>query len=146
MATIQLWDPFRELLRIDDAVGRPWRRSAVRSQPQSWVLPVDVREDENAVEVAASLPGFAKDDIDVSVENGRLTIRAETSDAEDAQETEHDGYVVRERRSGSFYRTLRLSDRVDAAATTSRYTDGVLTVTIPKREESKPKRIEVAVA
>ncbi len=143
MATIQVWDPFRELLRIDDAVGRPWRRSTFRSRPQSWVLPVDVREDENAVEVAASLPGFAKDDIDVSVEDGRLTIRAETSNAE---ETERDGYVVRERHSGSFYRTLRLSDRVDDAAATSRYADGVLTVTIPKREESKPKRIEVAVA
>ena len=143
MATIQRWDPFRELLGIQDAIGRPWRRSALPTRASSWVLPVDVREDENAFEISASVPGVPKDDIDVAVEHGVLTIQAKTGDADTAA---GDGYLLRERRAGSFYRALRLSDRVDAAAATSRYADGVLTVTVPKLETSKPKRIEVTVA
>ena len=143
MATIQRWDPFRELLGIHDAIGRPWRRSALPTRASAWVLPVDVREDENAIEISASLPGVGKDDIEVSVEHGVLTIKAKTAEGGEAA---GDGYVLRERRAGSFYRALRLSDRVDAAAATSRYADGVLTVTVPKLETSKPKRIEVTVA
>ena len=64
-----------------------------------------------------------------------LTIEAKTAEPDEAA---GDGYVLRERRAGSFRRTLRLSDRVDAAAATSRYADGVLTVTVPKLETSKP--------
>ena len=143
MATIQRWDPFREFLGIHDATRRPWRRSALPTRASAWVLPVDVREDEQAVEISASLPGFAKDDIDVSVEHGVLTIEAKATEADEAA---GDGYLLRERRAGSFHRALRLSDRVDAAAATSRYVDGVLTVTVPKLEASKPKRIEVAIA
>ena len=143
MATIQRWDPFREMLGIHDAIGRPWRRSALPTRASSWVLPVDVREDENAIEISASLPGVAKDDIEISVEHGVLTIQAKSGDTDEAT---GDGYVLRERRAGSFYRALRLSDRVDAAAATSSYADGVLTVTVPKLEASKPKRIEVTVA
>ena len=143
MATIQRWDPFRELLGIHDAIGRPWRRSALPTRASSWVLPVDVREDENAIEISASLPGVAKDDIEVSVEHGVLTIQAKSADTDEAAS---DGYVLRERRAGSFRRALRLSDRVDAAAATSTYADGVLTVTVPKLETSKPKRIEVTVS
>ncbi len=143
MATIQRWDPFRELLGIQDAIGRPWRRSALPTRASSWVLPVDVREDENALEISASLPGVAKDDIEISVEHGVLTIQAKTGDADEATD---DGYVLRERRAGSFYRALRLSDRLDGAAATSRYVDGVLTVTVPKLEASKPQRIDVTVA
>ncbi len=143
MATIQRWDPFRELLGIHDAIGRPWRRTALPTRASTWVLPVDVREDENAVEISASLPGVAKDDIDISVEHGVLTIQAKTADTGEAA---GEGYVLRERHAGSFHRALRLSDRLDAAAATSSFTDGVLTVTVPKLEASKPKRIEVTVA
>ncbi len=143
MATIQRWDPFRELLGIHDAIGRPWRRTALPTRASTWVLPVDVREDENAIEISASLPGVAKDDIEISVEHGVLTIQAKTADAGEAA---GEGYVLRERRAGSFHRALRLSDRLDAAAATSSFTDGVLTVTVPKLEASKPKRIEVTVA
>ena len=143
MATIQLWDPFRELLRMDAALARPWRHSAVSSMPRARTLPVDVREDEHVLEVSASLPGFSKDDIDVSLEDGRLTIRAETSTDEEAESRR---YLMRERGCGAFYRSLNLSDRVDGTGVTACYTDGVLTLTIPKREESKPKRIEIAVA
>ena len=106
-------------------------------------MPVDVREDENAIEISASLPGVAKDDIDISVEHGVLTIQAKTAEAGEAA---GEGYVLRERRAGSFHRALRLSDRLDAAAATSSFNDGVLTVTVPKLEASKPKRIEVTVA
>lgn len=143
MATIQLWDPVRELLRMDAALARPWRNSASSSISHGRILPVDVREDENVLEVSASLPGFAKDDIDVSLEKGCLTIRAEASNDEDA---ECRGYLVRERGSGGFYRSLHLSDHVDGTGVTACYTDGVLTLMIPKREESKPKRIEIAVS
>ncbi|MCY4110919.1 MAG: Hsp20 family protein [Chloroflexi bacterium] len=107
MATIQRWDPFRELLGIHDAIGRPWRRSALPTRASSWVLPVDVREDEDANEISASLPGVAKDDIGVSVEHGVLTIQAKTAEADEAA---GDGYVLRERRAGSFRRAIHLME------------------------------------
>ena len=82
------------------------------------------------------------EDIQVTTENGVLTIKAE-SQAEG--ETTEDGYLIRERRSGSFHRSIRLPDTVDADQADSSYEHGVLTISLPKQEAKKAKRLEVKV-
>jgi HSP20 family protein len=89
------------------------------------------------------MPGVNPEDIDVTVEDGVLTIRAEKKTE---TETEDERYLIRERASGSFYRALRLPDMVDAEKIESHYENGVLTVVMPKAEEKKKKQIQVKVS
>jgi HSP20 family protein len=98
-----------------------------------------VQDGDNVV-VRASLPGVSPDDISVDIEDGVLTI---SSDAASENEKGEDAYLLRERRSGSFHRSLRLPDTVDANGGESSYELGVVTVTFPKVEAKKARRIEV---
>ena len=108
----------------------------------SLTLPVDLEENEDSISITASIPGISPEDIEVTTEDGVLTIKAETR-SED--ETKRGDYLVRERREGSFHRAVRLPDRVDAEKAESRYDNGVLTVSLPKQESKKAKRLEVKV-
>jgi HSP20 family protein len=102
---------------------------------------VDVREDENSIYVEADMPGLTKDDIDVTLEDGILTIAGEKKTH---NEEDKGGYHVRERRYGKFSRSFRLpetaSETIDASLK-----DGVLTIKLAKREEVKPRKIDVNV-
>ena len=137
-------DPFRELRRMDDRMNRLWRSVgfADGDEIESWSVPLDVVHEADNVIVHASVPGVKPEDIRVGTEEGVLTISAETK-------TEHKvrrgTYLMRERRVGTFHRTLRLPDSVDAEKATSRYENGVLTITFPKVEAKKSRRIEVLV-
>jgi HSP20 family protein len=101
---------------------------------------VDISEREDDLLVRAELPGMTADDIDIEVEGHSLMIRGEKKD-----ETEESGerYHYVERRSGSFQRMIQLPNEVDAEKIDASYKDGVLTVTLPKSEAAKPKRISV---
>jgi HSP20 family protein len=110
---------------------------------ERWSIPVDVKQKGEDIEVKASLPGVKPEEIDVSVEDGVLTIKAETTTETETEET---GYLLRERSYGSFYRALRLPDTVDAGKIKSSYENGVLHITMPKAEEKKRKQIKVSVA
>jgi HSP20 family protein len=101
---------------------------------------VDVYEEGDTVIVEAQLPGMKPEDIDISVEGGTLTIRGETKAEE---ERKGRNYLIREHRRGSFARSLRLPDVVDADAAQASYEDGVLRLTFPKSEQAKPRRISV---
>ncbi|MFH1135380.1 MAG: Hsp20/alpha crystallin family protein [Pseudomonadota bacterium] len=101
---------------------------------------VDVKESEGAYLVTAELPGVAKDEIKVEVENGRLTLHAEI---EEKKDEDNGKYHVRERLYGSFRRVFTLPDNADAGKIEATNKDGILTITIPKAEETKPKAIEV---
>ena len=103
---------------------------------------MDIVRDGDKVTVQASLPGVQPDDIDVTIEGGVLTIKADTKVEE---EREDGGYVVRERRSGSFHRSLRLPEHVDTDKVEPRYENGVLTITLPVAESKKAKHLKVAV-
>ena len=106
-----------------------------------WAAPVDVvREGEDLV-VRVSLPGIGPDDIRVTLEDGVLTVRGETG-KEPEQER---GYLTRERRTGSFYRAIRLPDSVDTEKAETLYENGVLSITFPQLEARKPKQLEVKV-
>ncbi len=101
---------------------------------------LDVEESDDAFTIHVELPGVASDDVDVSLEENVLTISGERRFYDDR---EADGFRRVERSFGRFHRAIRLPDRVDAAGVKAVQRDGVLTVTAPKSEEAKPRRIAV---
>lgn len=101
---------------------------------------VDIREVEDHLLIEAELPGLSRENIDITVEDGVLTIAAQYG-AE--QEQERNGYHLRERRHGRFERSFRMPAVVDLNQVAADLKDGILTVRVPKREEAKPRRIEV---
>jgi HSP20 family protein len=107
---------------------------------EGWFPPVDVYEDKDNLLVKAELPGLKKEDIQISLDNGNLTLSGE-------QEEKHqDAGVYRsERWVGRFHRTVSLPCRVDVEKIDASYSEGVLTVTLPKAEDAKPKRIPISV-
>ena len=110
--------------------------------PTSWTASVDVAEHDNEYVVKVELPGVSKDDVNITLQDNVLTIRGEKKEE---KETKESCYHRVERSYGSFQRSFRLpttvkSDKVDAS-----YKDGILTISLPKVEEAKPKQIEVKV-
>ncbi len=141
--TLQRFDPFRDFWRLDASAGMRWRDIGPRvrtDQGDNWSLPVDVAQDDDTITVRASLPGLKAEDIDVSVDDGVLVIAGETEASSD-QDT--NGYLLRERRSGKFRRTLKLPETVDADKAESTYAAGVITITLPKTEARKARRLTV---
>ena len=137
---LQRWDPFRDMRRMDNLANRFWRAYGVGDETAARALPLDVVQHEEDVVVRASLPGVKADDVEVTVEDGVLRITT----ADESQPEEQDGrYLVRERRSGKYHRALRLPDTVDANKAQTQYVDGVLTITFPKVEAKKAKRLEI---
>lgn len=106
-----------------------------------WYPSVDVSESEQAYEVKAELPGLKKEDIKVTVEDNTLILKGERKEE---TETKKKNLQISERRYGKFLRSFQLPREVNAGAIKAAYQDGVLTVEIPKAEQSKPKAIEVA--
>jgi len=104
------------------------------------LLPLDILEDEDAVIVRASLPGFAREEIDISVHNGILSIKAEHR-TED--ETSKEKYYRRERRVQTVSRQVQLPGHVSDRDAEASLEDGVLTLRIPHAEEARPKRIDI---
>jgi HSP20 family protein len=106
-------------------------------------LPLDVTESEEGYVVNASVPGINPDDVEITIEEDVLTIKGEFSkDSEIEEET----YLIRERRAGSFSRSIRFPVEVNAEAVDAIYENGVLTLNVPKVEEVKPKRVEIKVS
>ncbi|MCG6916206.1 MAG: Hsp20/alpha crystallin family protein [Deltaproteobacteria bacterium] len=110
------------------------------SAEREWLPAFDVSETENEILVKAELPGMEVKDIDIALTDGLLTIKGERKlEKEDKKENYH----RIERQFGSFSRSLNLGSKVKAEGIEAAYKDGILTVTLPKAEESKPKKIEV---
>ena len=144
---MQRRSPFNELRQMQDNMDRMWRRFGSFSQEdgsgmEAWAAPLDVVADGDDFVVRASLPGVSPENIQVSIEDSVLTIRGET--ASHFENTEGN-YLMRERRSGSFHRSLRLPDTVDQNNAEPRYEHGVLTITLPKAEAKKARQFEVKV-
>ncbi len=125
----------RDLDRVFDEVFGPNAEGLGRH-----ALRVDAWEDEDHVHLAADLPGLAKEDVDVSIDEGVLTITGRRKEESERKEKD---YHVRERRYGEFERRFRLPDTVDRNDVNAVLKDGVLTVTLKKTQESKPRTIEV---
>ena len=105
-----------------------------------WSPSVDVREDEHNFVIVAELPGMAKEDIDLEVEQNTLAIKGERKFE---RQDEGESYHFVERSYGSFYRSFRLPKNVDGDAISAEYKDGLLTVTLPKKAEVKPKKVQI---
>ena len=144
---LQRWYPIAELRRAERAVNRFRRgygeRYSADGATQDWLVPLDVVEEDDQIIVHASVPGVAPEDIEVTIENEVLTIKAQSAEEEERKDGD---YLVRERRSGAFHRSLRLPDTVDTEKAESSYKGGVLTISFPKQEAKKAKVIEVKAA
>ena len=114
-----------------------------RSVRKARIPAVDVAETDTAYQGKAELPGIRKEDLDVTVDDGVLTIKAEHNDN---QEQTENGQLIRQERSyEKFARSLRLGANVDEENITAEYRDGVLHITLPKAKEVQPRKVEVSV-
>lgn len=141
---IERWSPFADVRRFDDMFNRLWRgANGLQETPEAWSIPLDVTRTDDEVVVKASLPGVKKEDVDVTIADNVLTVRAEIAQEGEREEA---GYLLRERRAGSFYRAVRLPETVDSEKATSSYADGVLTINLPKVEEKKARKLSITSA
>ena len=145
---LQRRGPFTELRQMQDNMDRMWKRFGSFNHEdgggiEAWAAPLDVVADGDDFVVRASMPGVSPSDIQVSIEENVLTIRGETASH---FENTDGNYLMRERRSGSFHRSLRLPDTVDQDRAEPRYEHGVLTVTLPKAEAKRARQFEVKVS
>ena len=132
-----LFQTRREIDRVFDRFFAPGTVNA------PWAPAVDVRETKEAIEVVAELPGLRLEDVEVSIENNVLAIAGEKKQevAEGSPEAE---YHLVERRCGRFERSFTLPRTVDAGKISARFEHGLLTVTLPKAEAAKPRRVEIS--
>lgn len=136
------WEPLRDLQSMEERLNRIWRGYGGDGDNavENWSIPLDVVREGDNFTVHASLPGVNPDDIEVSVEDNVLTIRAKTEAEFEHQEGD---YLMRERRVGTFHRAIHLPDSVDVERIQPTYKNGVLTITVPKAESKKAKRLKV---
>ena len=149
MPSIVRWDPFKEMSGLQDRMNRlfddVWgrgRRGEEEFISGGWVPPVDVRETKDSLEIAAELPGIDPKNVEVAVESGILSLRG-TRTFEKAAEGET--YHRVERAYGAFERSFTLPGNVDAERIQATYRNGVLHLSVPKREEAKPKAISIKI-
>ena len=139
------WDPFQEMLNLRRTVDRLFDNANPDNswaQSPNWGLAVDVVENKDDFIVKASVPGINPDDLDVSYADDTLTIKGEIKSDNELKENQ---YHLRERRYGSFSRSISLPTKIKGNAIEASYQNGVLTLRLPKSEEEKPKRIAIKV-
>ena len=139
------WKPARELSTLRREMDRLFEdflgeRGTFFPEAGNWVPAVDVSETDDNILVKAELPGMDTKDIDVSVQGDILVIKGEKKEE---KETKEENFHRIERRRGTFARSIKIPVPVDADNIKAKYDKGVLTVTLPKKEESKAKQIEV---
>jgi len=140
------WKPFREVSRLRSEMDRLWDeyfgagRRALQPLEESWLPAVDVSETGEKITVTAEIPGMEAKDIDISIVGDTLVIKGEKKSEKEEKE---ENYHMVERSYGSFSRSMKLPAAVDADKVDATYKNGVLTVVLPKKEEVKPKAIEI---
>ena len=146
MSNLIRWQPMRDAVTLrdamdrlfDEAFTRPW---GLTDGGRLGLAPsVDMFETENDVVVRASLPGMKADNVEINVTGEMLTIKGETQEKSDVKEK---AYHIREQRWGSFERSVALPTTVLSDKAKAEFEDGILTITLPKAEEVKPKTITV---
>ncbi len=149
MTLIRWSDPFREFAQLQDRINRVFSDAYNRSDEGlmtsgSWVPPVDIYQNgDHELVLKAELPDMSRDDIDITVDRGTLTIKGEKKLSSEVKEEQ---FHRIERRYGTFSRSFSLPPTVDSGKVGAEYRNGVLTVKLPLREEAKPRQIKVDVA
>ncbi len=145
--SIVRYDPFRDLRTLQEEVNRLFSTNLTRSFGEegigrgAWSPSVDIYENKDQIVLEAELPGMDREDFDLSIENNVITLRGERNFE---KKEENDNYHRVERSYGSFTRSFTLPQTVSAEGATAEYQNGVLRVTLPKREETKARRIEIS--
>ena len=147
MANITRYDPLGEMVSLRSAMDRLFEDSFIlpvagrgNGSGDSITPAIDVHETADEIVVTAALPGMKADELDITMTGQTLTLKGEFK-ADD--EVKRDQYLYRERRFGSFSRTLQLPVRVQGDRAQATFADGVLTLSIPKAEEVKPRQIRI---
>ncbi|HEY3176291.1 MAG TPA: Hsp20/alpha crystallin family protein [Candidatus Polarisedimenticolia bacterium] len=147
--TLTRWDPFRDLVNLQERMNRLFEDSMSRSKTTdqempmgAWTPPVDIFETPELVILRADLPGIDQKDIDVRIENSSLTLRGERRFLKEAKDED---YHRIERSYGTFSRSFQLPGSIDQTKIQAIHKDGVLEVHLPKREDTRPKQIKVDV-
>jgi HSP20 family protein len=149
MTLVRWTDPFREFAQLHDRINRAFSDAYGRQDDGlltsgAWAPPVDIYQNgEHEVVLKAELPDMTREDIDITVDNGTLTIRGEKKFSSEVKE---ESFHRIERRYGTFSRSFSLPQTVDTGKVGAEYKNGVLTVRLPLREEAKPRQIKVDVA
>jgi len=146
MSTPRTWDPFGEMLSLRDAMQQLVEGSVIR--PGTWLggtatsqsFPLNVYGTADELQVEALLPGVSPEDVDVNLDRGVLTITAKRHGPE---RQERQQWYLQEFQPGQFSRSFALPFPVEPEQVTAHYTNGVLTLTLPKAEAAKPKRIPI---
>jgi HSP20 family protein len=141
------WDPWNELSNLQASINKLFeenlalpRRSEHVGFIQGWMFPVDIKETGDSVILKAEIPGLSKDDVKISFNDNQLTIRGERRKEE---KEEGERFLRVERSYGGFSRTFLVDVPVKADEIKAKYQNGILEITLPKREESKPKEIGI---
>lgn len=142
--TTMLADPFfRNLNRLfSDDIFVPFGATSEGLERSGWTPAVDIRETEDAFLFTAELPGLDKNDVHITVENKVLTLSGERTWSEEEEE-EKNSYHRIERAYGNFTRSFTLPNAVDPSKVEAKFKDGLLTITVAKAEEVKPREIEI---
>ncbi|HZS14241.1 MAG TPA: Hsp20/alpha crystallin family protein [Candidatus Dormibacteraeota bacterium] len=149
MAALTRWNPWNELFSLHDQMDQLFNEafgSTVAPRRNgggepAMTLPIDIRQTEEAFVLEASVPGFAPEDVEVTVDQNVLTVQgSRKQESEEAR----GGWIRRERRTGSFHRQVVLPAEVRAEEITASFQNGVLTVTVPRAQKAQPKRIPVS--
>ena len=144
MTELMRWEPMRELTSLRDAMDRLFEESFVRPSlfwsDNQIEFPVDMYQTEDSVVVKASLPGFKPEEVDISIVGDNLVIKGEHKEEKEVKEQD---YIYRERRFGSVSRAIPLPAQIKADKADAVFENGVLTLTLPKTEEAKPKQIKI---
>lgn len=145
---LQKWNPFIEFDKLYHDVNKAFRSSAFTNKEdedrrETFVPAVDIYENDERTELHVEVPGIKKEEIDVKVDNGVLTIKGERKLEKEEKQDKH--YRL-ERSFGMFERSFTLPDYVDAEKIEGKYENGILLLTLPKVPRAKPKKIDIKVS
>lgn len=147
--TLVRWKPMRDMFEMQKDLNRAFSEffgqpgTAVDMIERDWVPAVDVFEKNDEINLKAELPGLTKDDVNISIENNTLTI---TGEKKRESEVKDDSYHRVERSYGRFQRSFSLPSTIDPKNVKANFKDGILSVKLGKKEEAKPKKIDIQVS
>ena len=143
MANITRWDPIRDMISMRQAMDRLLEEAFARGTETrgtgAWLLPMDAYITDDAIVIRADVPGLSPDDLEITLEGDTLSIRGEIK----REEANDRKYVLLERPTGKFERTLTIGTPIDHDKVEASFKNGVLTLTLPKAEAVKPRQITV---
>ena len=144
MVNLVRWEPFREMMSLRQAMDRLFEDSFVRFPHLSGdgvrEFPIDVYQTKKDLVVKAALPGVKPEEVDITITDDAVTIKGEHAEE---QETKEDDYLYRERYYGAFSRSVAIPVKVKGEKAEATFEEGVLTLTLPKAEEIKPRQIKI---